>query len=208
MFKLKTGAIVLALTVTLIFLLRTGGTTEEVAIATDGCRATEESQEQLKTTTSELEQIRRDFQIAKERISILEKSWAPTEPRIADAQRPGFDFQEGHDITREDIDRIRTEKERCAGDRAHLDDVAVRYQTSQTQLYNLQQRLRETEISIAVITRERNDLKTRYNRLRTELNTVLQESDQPYLTRTEKVSEKVSDDWDNQKIQNRQDEQK
>lgn|GEM_PF-3046987 len=202
MFKLKIGTVVLALTLALAFFVWTRGTAEEVPVPTGEFHCVGIPQERLKATIAELEQTRRDFQIAKERISALERNLATTEYQPTDSQRLGINFQEGHDITREDLDLIRTEREHCAGDRAHLDDVVIRYQASQTRLHELQQRLHDAEISIAAITRERDNLRDRYNWIKASLNAVLQENDEP------RYSENAQSDRSIQNIRNAQSSQK
>ncbi|CAK0762592.1 exported hypothetical protein [Gammaproteobacteria bacterium] len=178
MLKLKNGVTVPALTVavavTLALFAWSGKATEEAA--TEECRCAGQTQERLNTLTTELGQMRQEFQAAKERIGVLEKSLTTTERQAEDLQRQNLNLQEGRDMAHEDIDLMRAEMRRCAGDRAHLDDVATRYQASQAQLYDLHQRLQDAELSVATLTRERDNLQAHYDWIKTRLDAALQEN--------------------------------
>lgn len=175
MFKLKTNIIVPLLaslfTLTLAFFIWAGESKEKTP--DEKCIA-DQLQEKLDTITNELESVRLNFKTANERIKMLEDNLATSEDKVADLQQQNMNFQEERDIAHQDVDFMRAEMQRCAGDRAHLDDVAVRYQTSQAHLNEYQQRLSDTEITLAAITRERNNLKERYDWIKKRLEEALQ----------------------------------
>jgi len=88
----------------------------------------------------------------------LEKRLQIAEREIETLRKQNIDLQEAKDMAQEDIERMRVEIRRCAGDRAHLDDVSARYQSSQAQLFYFHQRLRRAERYLSSLQRERDDL--------------------------------------------------
>ncbi|CAK0739875.1 hypothetical protein CCP3SC1AL1_1060010 [Gammaproteobacteria bacterium] len=88
----------------------------------------------------------------------LEKRLQIAEREIETLRKQNIDLQEAKDIAQEDIGRMRVEMSGCAGDRAHLDDVSARYQSSQAQLFYFHQRLHRTEKYLSSLQQERDDL--------------------------------------------------
>ncbi|CAK0768779.1 exported hypothetical protein [Gammaproteobacteria bacterium] len=172
MFTLKTCTIMSLPTLALAFFVSHGGATEESSV--EVCQCAERIQERLKTIEVEFEQAR---QTANERNKTLEKSLATTEHQATGLQSQNLNLQERLDMAHEDVDLMRAEMRRCTGDRAHLDDVISRYQASQAQLYDIQQRLRAAETTLAEFSREHDRLKSDYDWTRKRLDATLQEND-------------------------------
>ncbi len=133
----------------------------------------------LSPNMTELEQVRQELAAAKERVTALEKSLATAERQVGILQHHTQGLQDAADMAHEDAGLMRTEMQRCSGDRAHLDELVTRYQLSQSQLYDLQQRLREMEDAEALLTRERDNLKIGYEALKLHLDATLQERPRP-----------------------------
>ncbi len=112
---------------------------------------------------ADLAQARKDLIASSDRIKALEQQLAALEHEMADVQHRNLALQDASDMAREDVDLMRAEMQRCTGDRAHLDDLAVRYQMSQTQLYDLRQQIGTLEASLATVTRDRDELQSSYD---------------------------------------------
>ena len=168
MLKAKTCMVVPILAAVLTVFAWPGRAAEEVPAGKGPGSASLQASPQAPTT--ELEQARKDLDTSKQRIDALEKSLAATERQVTELQRQNLSLQDASDMAREDVGLMRAEMQRCTGDRAHLDELTTRYQASQTQLYELRQYLREVEMSIAAITRDRDNLKAGYDQLRMHLD--------------------------------------
>ena len=142
MSRRKDNGMIWGLVVGVAFFAWVRGATEEVSF--EESHVVTQSEERLKAA-SEYEQTRRDLQTARERIQQLEQSLSTTTHELEELRHQNLSLQEERDMGQEDIKLMRAEMQRCTGDRAHLDDVMARYQMSQAQNFELQQRLRCAE---------------------------------------------------------------